>query len=415
MLKNRMPKIPSEIQPPSAKSILRWCESSKTTIREAKERAALTINEKSSQLNDQYLLVKCSSTPIKDSVLSQIRIDSLLPVNVQEALLHLLGNNGMRIVNSIDQKFKGTILDVMFPALKEFAKQKQAITITSSSELNEIQNPELEKVATNGTAPSKLVVSRPTPHIHKNDFLHASKVKMESVSTPVGFASPLPMEETISNQTLSTVEEIGSSGLTRSDSSTGKKSLVNRRRRDSLSSMALGTSPLATIDKAPHSGLYSTYLNQNKIVGDIVFHNVSFSYDTKSYDSSPRIDASVSTSAQSPGTSSGNDQTSGTISSLSGLQTSSEHSRFDPLQGLSVGKGLVLKNISLRIPQGKVTAIVGPSGSGKSTLLHLLLRLSDPVSGYITFDGKDIRNYPIHDLRRSITLVQQDSSFVNKR
>ena len=51
----------------------------------------------------------------------------------------------------------------------------------------------------------------------------------------------------------------------------------------------------------------------------------------------------------------------------------------------------ILKNISLKIPQGSSIAVVGPSGSGKSTLVKLILRLFDPTEGKIKIGDQDIR------------------------
>ncbi len=68
----------------------------------------------------------------------------------------------------------------------------------------------------------------------------------------------------------------------------------------------------------------------------------------------------------------------------------------------------VIKQLSLHIPSGKTTAIVGSTGSGKSTLVKLLLRLYEVQAGKITLDGRDIKDIQLRDLRRGIGLVSQD-------
>jgi ATP-binding cassette subfamily B protein len=68
----------------------------------------------------------------------------------------------------------------------------------------------------------------------------------------------------------------------------------------------------------------------------------------------------------------------------------------------------VLQNLSLTIPAGKTTAIVGSTGSGKSTLVKLLLRFYEIQAGTIYLDGTDIREIQLGDLRRSMGLVSQD-------
>lgn len=68
----------------------------------------------------------------------------------------------------------------------------------------------------------------------------------------------------------------------------------------------------------------------------------------------------------------------------------------------------VLRNIDVRIRANQMVALVGASGAGKSTIAALLLRLHDPVSGELLFDGKDSRHYPISALRKQIALVPQD-------
>ena len=59
------------------------------------------------------------------------------------------------------------------------------------------------------------------------------------------------------------------------------------------------------------------------------------------------------------------------------------------------GQG-VLEDISLSVPAGSVTAIIGPSGSGKSTLLRSLNLLEEPTSGAIYFDGVDLASKQVN-------------------
>jgi putative ABC transport system ATP-binding protein len=66
----------------------------------------------------------------------------------------------------------------------------------------------------------------------------------------------------------------------------------------------------------------------------------------------------------------------------------------------------VLHDVSLEIPDG-ATALLGPSGSGKSSLLRLLNRLADPEAGTIAFEGSDVRELDVLDLRRRAVLVPQ--------
>ena len=68
----------------------------------------------------------------------------------------------------------------------------------------------------------------------------------------------------------------------------------------------------------------------------------------------------------------------------------------------------VLKNIDLKIPGNKITAIVGTSGSGKSTLIKLLLGFYKPTSGSITLGGTAIDNFSNQQWRNSCGVVMQD-------
>ncbi len=69
----------------------------------------------------------------------------------------------------------------------------------------------------------------------------------------------------------------------------------------------------------------------------------------------------------------------------------------------------VLKGININVPAGKTIALVGNSGGGKSTFVSLLPRFYDVVSGKITIDGVDIRDYKLNSLRDSIAVVFQDN------
>ena len=68
----------------------------------------------------------------------------------------------------------------------------------------------------------------------------------------------------------------------------------------------------------------------------------------------------------------------------------------------------ILKNINLKIPIGKQTAIVGGSGAGKSTLAQILLRFYEPTNGEILIDNKNYLNYNLSNYRSNISLVPQE-------
>lgn len=69
----------------------------------------------------------------------------------------------------------------------------------------------------------------------------------------------------------------------------------------------------------------------------------------------------------------------------------------------------ILKNVSLKAKKGQTIAIVGPTGSGKTTIINLLTRFYDIDSGEIIIDGENIDNIKRSSLRKSISMVLQDT------
>ena len=68
----------------------------------------------------------------------------------------------------------------------------------------------------------------------------------------------------------------------------------------------------------------------------------------------------------------------------------------------------VLKDISFTVEPGQLVALVGHTGSGKSSIINLLMRFYEFQAGQILIDGKDIRRYPLRELRHRLGLVVQE-------
>ncbi|QIP43250.1 hypothetical protein G9444_6007 [Rhodococcus erythropolis] len=67
----------------------------------------------------------------------------------------------------------------------------------------------------------------------------------------------------------------------------------------------------------------------------------------------------------------------------------------------------IVDELSLEIPDGGFTVVVGPNGCGKSTLLRALGRMLAPRSGRVVLDGNDIRSYRTKEVARRIALLPQ--------
>jgi putative ABC transport system ATP-binding protein len=73
-----------------------------------------------------------------------------------------------------------------------------------------------------------------------------------------------------------------------------------------------------------------------------------------------------------------------------------------------MGKVLI-DNISIRVQQGEVLAVIGPSGAGKSSFLRLINRLDEPTSGTVYLRGDDYRQISPRELRRRVGMVLQSA------
>jgi iron complex transport system ATP-binding protein len=72
----------------------------------------------------------------------------------------------------------------------------------------------------------------------------------------------------------------------------------------------------------------------------------------------------------------------------------------------------VLNEITVDIPAGHVTALLGPNGSGKTTLLHLILGLLQPLEGQVLLAGRPANTYSRREVSRLLGLVPQQEQVV---
>lgn len=69
----------------------------------------------------------------------------------------------------------------------------------------------------------------------------------------------------------------------------------------------------------------------------------------------------------------------------------------------------ILHGVSIEVPKGQSVAVVGPTGSGKTTIMNLINRFYDVNSGAVTFDGVDVRDLQLENLRQNVGIVLQES------
>jgi ABC-type sugar transport system ATPase subunit len=80
---------------------------------------------------------------------------------------------------------------------------------------------------------------------------------------------------------------------------------------------------------------------------------------------------------------------------------------------VAVDGSVILRDISLVIPQGDFVAVIGPSGSGKTTLVRTIAGFTDVVSGTLRFDGTDVTKVKTAD--RGVGMVSQDPALFSHR
>jgi ATP-binding cassette subfamily C protein CydCD len=103
------------------------------------------------------------------------------------------------------------------------------------------------------------------------------------------------------------------------------------------------------------------------------------------------------------------DEAKGTAVEIADGSVAFEGVSFD----YQIGRGAVLADASFTLKPGETVALVGTSGAGKTTCANLLLRFWDAGAGVVRVGGKDVRDVPLDELRRKVTLVPQDVYLFN--
>ncbi|MGG5368644.1 ABC transporter ATP-binding protein [Enterococcus sp. AZ196] len=82
---------------------------------------------------------------------------------------------------------------------------------------------------------------------------------------------------------------------------------------------------------------------------------------------------------------------------------------------LSIGydKKIVVKDITVEIPEGQITSLIGPNGSGKSTLLKALARILEPAQGEVLINDENVQRLDTKAVAQKIASLSQTSNPVN--
>ncbi|WP_128103864.1 ABC transporter ATP-binding protein [Paenibacillus sp. DCT19] len=69
---------------------------------------------------------------------------------------------------------------------------------------------------------------------------------------------------------------------------------------------------------------------------------------------------------------------------------------------------LIVEDLNIQIPQGKITALVGANGSGKSTILKTMARIMNPKAGNVLLDGKSIHKQSTREVAKQLAILPQN-------
>ncbi|UPK43591.1 ABC transporter ATP-binding protein [Paenibacillus pabuli] len=69
---------------------------------------------------------------------------------------------------------------------------------------------------------------------------------------------------------------------------------------------------------------------------------------------------------------------------------------------------LIVEDLNIQIPQGKITALVGANGSGKSTILKTMARIMNPKAGSVLLDGKSIHKQSTREVAKQLAILPQN-------
>ena len=144
---------------------------------------------------------------------------------------------------------------------------------------------------------------------------------------------------------------------------------------------------------------YANYITQILLVL-IVISNLVVIF-TKAFASAHRVNQVLDTTSSLPETLSADTMTVMTDKKASLLSLQDVSFRYSPTGDMA------LSHVSVDIARGETIGIIGSTGSGKSTFVNLLPRFYDATEGQILVEGRDVRNWDLHELRRKFGVVPQ--------